>query len=81
MKKGMLRKKGKIFFNNRLVVLTSKGELHYSDPRTPDIIKNKLNLGQEGVSVRIGGKQGEILEVIQDGKIKYIFKVSFSITL
>lgn len=56
VKRGLLKKKGMMFFNNRIVQLTTKGVLSYSDPKTPDLVKARFLLSEPGVSVKKSGK-------------------------
>lgn len=78
IKRGLLKKKGLIFFNNRIVQITTKGILSYSDPKNPEIVKSKLNLTESGTTVKLLGRFDDTLEIFQEGKLKITLKVSFS---
>jgi hypothetical protein len=49
---GILRKKGLFFLNERLVHLTSKGELLYFDLDKPTVVKERINLTHPNIVVR-----------------------------
>ena len=56
MKKGILKKKGLIFYNNRIVTLNDKGILTYFDPKLENIPKCEIDLKDGNVIVRVVGK-------------------------
>lgn len=41
---GILKKKGIIFYNNRLVVLDVKGILRYYDPKNLNVARGEIDL-------------------------------------
>lgn len=49
---GILRKKGLFFLNERLVHLTSKGELPYFDLDKPTLVKQRINLTHPNIAVK-----------------------------
>lgn len=44
MKRGMLKKKGLLFYNNRLVTLSMRGMLNYYDPKNISVSKGTIDL-------------------------------------
>lgn len=78
IKRGLLKKKGLIFFNNRIVQITTKGILSYSDPKNPEAVKSRLDLTESGTTVKLSGRFDDTLEIFQEGKLKMVLKVSFS---
>lgn len=44
LKKGILKKKGLLFYNNRMVTLSARGILTYSDPKNLNQVKGSIDL-------------------------------------
>jgi len=76
MKKGMMKKKGIIFYNNRLVILNAKGILSYFDPKNLSVPRGEIDLKNSNVIVKLTGKTRDHLEIITKEQT-YIFKVSY----
>jgi hypothetical protein len=56
VKRGIMKKKGIIFYNNRLLILDAKGILTYYDPKNLDYIRGKIDIKNPNVIVRYIGK-------------------------
>ena len=58
LKTGMLKKKGIIFYNNRLVSLSVRGLLSYYDPKQRDMSHPKgiIDLNHKNVIVKFNAK-------------------------
>jgi hypothetical protein len=73
LKRGILKKKGLIFYNDRLVCLNAKGIFAYYDPKskTP---KLETDLNLVNVSAKLGGSKKDQLELTLNQKC-FVFKV------
>jgi hypothetical protein len=74
LKKGMLKKKGLLFYNSRLVTLSIRGTLRYYDPKNMSLAKGTIDLNSNLVFVKFGGRSGDHLEILTKDEI-FIFKV------
>jgi hypothetical protein len=74
LKRGMLKKKGLFFYNNRILTLNARGILTYYDPKCQDIPKSEIDLKNGNVIVKLIGKIKDQLEIITKDQ-QYIFKV------
>jgi hypothetical protein len=75
LKRGILKKKGLIFYNDRLVCLNAKGIFAYYDPKskTP---KLETDLNLINVSAKLGGSKKDQLELTLNQKC-LVFKVTY----
>ena len=64
MKSGIMKKKGLIFYNNRLVRLSVKGILTYYDPKNLDFVRGEVDLKSRYVAVKVTGKGKDQIEII-----------------
>jgi hypothetical protein len=76
--KSLLKKKGLLFYNNRMVALSARGILTYFDPKNQSQVKGFIDLNSNQVIVKFTGKQKDHLEIITKDNI-FIFKVSFNL--
>lgn len=60
---GVLKKKGIIFYNNRLLILDVKGILKYYDPKNLSIVRGEIDLNASHVSIKLTGKLRDTLEI------------------
>ena len=74
IKKGCLKKKGLLFYNNRLLTLTAGGLLTYSDPKILNQVKGSIDLNDMHTIVKFTGKQREQLEILTKDQT-FIFRV------
>lgn len=74
---GILKKKGIIFYNNRLVRLDVKGILTYYDPKNLNIKRGEIDLNNSNVIVKLTGKMKDHLEITTKDAT-YLFKESKS---
>jgi hypothetical protein len=69
-----MKKKGIIFYNNRVVSLNVKGIFTYYDPKNMTVPRGEIDLKSEYVIVKLTGKGRDHLEIITKDQT-YIFKV------
>ena len=74
LKRGLLRKKGILFYNSRLVTLSIRGILTYYDPKNTTLPRGTIDLNSEQVFVKLDGRHRDQLEIITKDEI-FIFKV------
>jgi hypothetical protein len=75
LKTGLLKKKGLLFYNNRILTLNARGILSYTDPKNVDQIRGYIDLKNKDVFVKVQGKSRSHIEITtKDGN--YLFKVN-----
>jgi hypothetical protein len=67
LKTGLLKKKGMLFYNNRIVTLSTKGMLSYYDPKVPKVPKMEFNLRNLESKVKISRKTKDSIEIVHKG--------------
>lgn len=77
VKKGLLKKKGLFFYNNRVASLNVKGIFSYFDPKNLEDPKGEIDLKHSSVIVKLTGRSKDYLEIITKDH-SYCFKVSFN---
>jgi len=53
LKTGLLKKKGLLFYNNRILTLNSRGILTYTDPKNVDQVRGYIDLKHKDVRVKV----------------------------
>jgi hypothetical protein len=56
LKRGLLRKKGILFYNTRHVTLSIRGILRYYDPKNLTLPKGTIDLNSELVLIKLDGR-------------------------
>jgi hypothetical protein len=75
LKSGLLKKKGIIFYNNRMVSVNARGILTYYDPKNMSQPRGMIDLSSQSTIVKLnGGKLKYHIEIIAQDQ-SYIFKV------
>ncbi|CDW71498.1 phosphoinositide-dependent protein kinase i [Stylonychia lemnae] len=73
LKTGLVKKKGLLFYNNRILTLNAKGILSYTDPKNLDQIRGYIDLKNKGIFVKILGKSRNHIEITTKDD-NYLFK-------